>query len=72
MAKTAKKMWKLQKMKLLDKTLGGVAAKIVEEINAVEDAWTQGVDVGRDCRMIEKGIPSTFGAPTNAAQKLHS
>jgi len=46
MAKTAKKVLKLQKMKQLDKTLGGVAAKIVEEITAVDHAWTQGVDGG--------------------------
>ena len=70
MAKTAKKMWKVKKMKLLDKTLGGVAAKIVEEIKAVDDAWTQGVDVGRDCRMIDEGTPSTFGAPAKVVGQM--
>ena len=70
MAKTAKKMWKVKKMKLLEKTLGGVAAKIVEDIKAVDDAWTQGVDVGRDCRMIDEGTPSTFGAPAKVVGQM--
>ena len=51
LAKAAKKVLKMQKIKKAEKVLEEVAEQISEEVAAVntpDQEWTQGVDIGGD------------------------
>ena len=61
----AKKVLKVQAGKEHAAAVDEVSAKVSHEMEKESAAaeWSEGVDIGRACRMIDEKIPSTFGAP---------
>ena len=72
MAKIVKKVVKLQKAKKKDEELDKVAAEIAESAKDDGEDWSTGVDLGRECRMVDEHVPSTFGAPAKVIGQMGS
>ena len=72
MAKIAKKVLTVQKKKKEEKVIDEVVEQIAEEGKKDLDEWSHGADIGRDCRMIDEQVPSTFGAPAKVIGQMGS
>ena len=65
----------LQRTKAKDqaKKIAAAAEKIVDEAKAADgEDWSEGVDIGRKCRVVDEHIPAAIGAPAKVIGQMGS